>query len=131
MERRIVQFDFSAAFDRVSHRGLLYKLRSIGVGDQFLSIVSELFSERRQRVSLDGRVSASVDGVSGVHQGSVLEQLLFILYTSELFHIVGNHTVGYADNAMIYADIPRQLLCPQVMESLNQNLTTINTWCLK
>ena len=40
MKGRLVQLDFSAAFDRVSHRGLLYKLRSIGVGGQFLSIVS-------------------------------------------------------------------------------------------
>ena len=32
MKGRLVQLDFSAAFDRVSHRGLLYKLRSIGVG---------------------------------------------------------------------------------------------------
>ena len=29
MERRLVQLDFSVAFDRVSHPGLLYKLRPI------------------------------------------------------------------------------------------------------
>ena len=38
IEGRYVQLDFSAAFDRVSHRGLLYKLRSIGIGGQFLFI---------------------------------------------------------------------------------------------
>ena len=42
---------------------------------------------------LDGKVSASIDVVSGVLPGSVLGPLLFILYTSELFHIVGNHIV--------------------------------------
>ena len=31
MEERIVQFDFSVAFDRVCHYGLLYKLRYIDV----------------------------------------------------------------------------------------------------
>ena len=31
MERRLVQLNFSAVFDRGSHRGLLCKLRSIGV----------------------------------------------------------------------------------------------------
>ena len=41
--------DFSVAFDTVSHRGLLYKLRFIGFGRQFLSIVSEFPSDRRQR----------------------------------------------------------------------------------
>ena len=51
--------------------------------------------------TLNGRVSASVDVVSGVTQGCVLEPLLFILYTSELFHIVRNHIVGYADDTTI------------------------------
>ena len=50
------------------------------IGRQFLSIVSEFLSDRRQLVHLDGKVSASVDVVSGVPQGSVLGPLLFILY---------------------------------------------------
>ena len=32
MEYYIVQLDFSATFDRVSHSGLLFKLKYIGVG---------------------------------------------------------------------------------------------------
>ena len=32
MEGRLVQLEFSADFDRVGHRALLYKLRSIGAG---------------------------------------------------------------------------------------------------
>ena len=31
MEKRFVQLDFSSACDRLSHRVLLYKLRSIGI----------------------------------------------------------------------------------------------------
>ena len=38
-------------------------MRSIGVGGQFLSIVSEFLSDTRQRARLDGKVSASVDVV--------------------------------------------------------------------
>ena len=37
----------------------------------FLSIVSDFLSVRRHRVHLDGKVSAPVDVVSGVPQGSV------------------------------------------------------------
>ena len=58
--------NFSAAFDKASHCGLLYNLRSIGVGGQFLSIVAEFLSGRRQRVRLHGKANASVDVVSGV-----------------------------------------------------------------
>ena len=82
MEGRLLQLDFSAAFDGVSHCGLLYKLRSTGVGRQYLSIVSEFLNDRRQCVRFDVKVTAPVDVVSGVTQGSVLGSLLFILYTS-------------------------------------------------
>ena len=55
----LLKLDFSAAFDRVSHRGLLHKLWSIAVERQLLSIVSEFLSDRRQSGRLDGNVSAS------------------------------------------------------------------------
>ena len=90
MEGRLVQLDFSAAFDRVSHRGLLYKLKAIGVAGQFLSVVSQFLSDRRQRVRLNDKVRESADVVSGMLQCSVLRSLLLILFISELFHINGN-----------------------------------------
>ena len=81
---------------------------------------------------LDGKVSASEDVVSRVSQGSALEPLLFILllfilYISELFHIVGNYIVGHANDTTIYAVIPRPLSRPQVMGPLNQDLAAINS----
>ena len=82
---------------------LSVQLRSIDVGEQFLSIVSEILSDRRQRVHLDGNVRMSADMVSEVSQGSVLEPLLFILYTFELLFIAGNHIMGYADDAKMHA----------------------------
>ena len=37
-EARIVQIDFSVAFDAVKHQGILYKLCSVGIGGFVLSI---------------------------------------------------------------------------------------------
>ena len=54
MESFIVQLNFSAASDRVSHSGLLFKLKSIGVDGSVLSICREFLSNRRQRVVVDG-----------------------------------------------------------------------------
>ena len=84
MESYIVQLDFSAAFDRVSHSGLLFKLKSIGVCGTVLSICWEFLSNRRQRVIIDGATSEWKPIVSGVPQGSVLGPLMFILYNSEM-----------------------------------------------
>ena len=47
-ESYIVQLDFSAAIDRVSHSGLLFKLKYIGVGGSGLSICTEFISNHRQ-----------------------------------------------------------------------------------
>ena len=76
--------------------------------------MSLFLSDRKQRARLDGKFSESVNGVSGVLPGSVLELLLLLLYTSELFHTVGKHMVGCADVTTI---IPRPLSRPQVIES--------------
>ena len=64
MEGRHLQLDLSAAVDTVSRRTLLYKLKSIDVGGQFLSIVSEFLSTGRQRMHLNGKVIALVNLVS-------------------------------------------------------------------
>ena len=47
---------------------------------------------------VDGCRSELVDVVSGVPQGSVLGPILLLLYTSELFSILKNKLIGYADD---------------------------------
>ena len=83
-EARIVQIDFSAAFDRVTHQGILLKLCSVGVGSSVLSVLTQFLSNRSQFVVVDGCRSKLVNMVSGVPQGSVLCPKLFLLYTAEL-----------------------------------------------
>ena len=80
-----MQIDFSAAFDRVNHQGVLYKLGSVGIGASVLSLLTQFLSNRSQFVLVDGCRSKLVNVVSGVPQGSVVGPLLFLLYTSELF----------------------------------------------
>ena len=46
LEARILQIDFSAAYDRVNHQGNLYRLCSVGIGGSVLSILTEFLSNR-------------------------------------------------------------------------------------
>ena len=59
MGSNIVQLNFSAPFNRMSHSGLLFKLKFIGVGGSVLSICREFLSKRRQRVEVDGATIVS------------------------------------------------------------------------
>ena len=52
-EARIVQIDFSVAFDRVNHQGIPYKLCSVGIGGSVLSILTQFLSDRSQHVMVD------------------------------------------------------------------------------
>ena len=101
-----MQIDFSAAFDRVNHLCILYKLCSVGIGGSILSILTQFLSNRSQQVMVNGCRSKLVNDVSGVPQGSVLDPLLFLLYTSELFSILENKLIGYADDSTLMAVLP-------------------------
>ena len=67
-EARIVQIDFSAAFDRFNHQAILFMLCSVGVGGLVLSVLTQFFSNRTQYVVVDGCRSKLVNVVSGVPQ---------------------------------------------------------------
>ena len=62
-EARIVHIDFSAAFDRVNHQGILYKLCSVGIGGSVLSILTQFLSDRLQHVMVHGCRSKLVNVV--------------------------------------------------------------------
>ena len=70
-EAKIVRIDFSAAFERVNHQGILYKLCSVGSGGSGLSILIQFLSNRSQQVMVDGCLNKLVYVISGVLQRSV------------------------------------------------------------
>ena len=65
-----------------------------------------------------------------VPQSSVLGLLLFILYTSELFSIMENKLIGYADDdSTLMAVMPSPGIRVAVAESLICDLGRVSEWC--
>ena len=54
LEVRSVFLDISKAFDKVWHKGLLYKLKSMGISGKLYNLLENYLSERSQRVLLNG-----------------------------------------------------------------------------
>ena len=98
-----MQIDFSAAFDRVNHQGILYRRCSVDIEGSVMSILTQFLLNRSQHVMVDGCRSKLFCVVSGVPHGSVLGPLLFLLYTSELSSILENKLIGYADDSTLLA----------------------------
>ena len=78
---------------------------------------------------MDGCRSKRVNIVSGVPQGSVLGQLLFLLYTSELFSILENKLIGYDDDYTLTAFVIPTGVRVTVAEFLSLDLVKASEWC--
>ena len=83
---RIIQIDFSAAFDRFNHQEILYQLCSVGIGGSVLSILTQFLSNLSQHVMVYGCRSRLVNVVLGVPQGSVLGQCIPPTHLGDFFH---------------------------------------------
>ena len=62
-------------------------------------------------------------------QGSVLGPLLYLLYTSELFFILENKLIGYADDSTLISVVPSPGVRVTVAESLICDIGRVNEWC--
>jgi hypothetical protein len=72
----------SQAFDRVWHKGLEYKLRSL-LPKQYSDILTSYIRERTFRVKFENEYSGSKQ-IADVPQRSVLRSILYLLYTSDI-----------------------------------------------
>ena len=80
----VAYFDYAKAFDKVSHRLLLIKLKSYGINGKLLTWLESYLKDRKQRVVVGDAKSSWLEVVSGTTQGTVLGFLLFLIFINDL-----------------------------------------------
>ena len=86
--------DLSAAFDCIEHRMLLMKLAYYRFYDTTIKWITSYLEYRLAYVALGGAVSSINMTLHGVPQGSVLGQLLYLLYINKMTAVNKDNLCG-------------------------------------
>jgi hypothetical protein len=79
-----VLLDTENAFYTTRHLGLLQKLGKLKFLINLIKLITSLFSRRKLRVSVEGKMSMARDIQAGVPQGSVLAPTLYSIYINDM-----------------------------------------------
>ena len=128
LEVRAVFCDISKAFDRVWHKGLIYKLKRAGINGLLLDWLSDYLTNRKQRVVIPGGRSDWHFIRAGVPQGSILGPLLFLLYINDIVTDIQSCVRLFADDTSLYIIVDNPI---SAAEMINTDLETIHRWAEK
>ena len=115
----LIIMDFAKAFDKVPHRRLLHKLDYCGIRGSTHKWISSWLSGRSQQVVLDGQASDPVPVLSGVPQGSVLGQILFLIFINDLPDNIKSSVCLFTDDCVLYRNIHSLQDCLILQEDLD------------
>jgi hypothetical protein len=121
--------DLNKTSDYVNHDVLLSKLKFYGIIGKAYALLESYLYGRYQRAVTNSRYAHSNWGkiVSGVHQGSILGPLLFLLYTNDQPNTIKNTSIPilFADDTSIVVKNPNRIEYPNELTLILKN---INKW---
>ena len=112
--------DLEKVFDRVPREVISWSMRKLKIDEWFVRIVQSMYKEVRSRVRVGDEYSNSFDVRVGVHQGSVLNSLLFVIVLEALsmeFRTGYPWEILYADDDLMVS-----------AQSMDELLVKLRTW---
>lgn len=123
--------DISQAFDKVWHKGLLYKLKRALPHPAYVLLKSYL-TDRTFQVKFQETHTTLYNIQSGVPQGSILGPILYSIFTADLPLTDQTMTATYADDTAILAsDVNPSIASYKLQNHLNKLETWLKRWRIK
>ena len=111
--------DLEKAFDQVPRKVLWWALKSLGVEEWAERVIQGMYTDVKSRVRVNGQYSKEFGVGVGVHQGSVLRPLLFMLVLEAL-------------SPQFRTYVPCELLCADdlavMADSLEECIVRFKVW---
>ena len=128
-ETYVIALDIAGAFDRVWHDGLLAKIRSYGIDDALLDLITDYLRDRFLKVVVSGFESKEHKIEASVPQGSVLGPLFWNIFFDDILHLVPE-AQAFADDCTLSFEC-KDKNHSQTIYHINESLKTIISWSSK
>jgi len=117
--------DIEKAFNKVWHRGLIYKLLQFQLPIQLLKLLESFLQRRTFEVRFNESSSSTRPILAGVPQGSCLSPQLFSAYINDMPQHKDSKTALFADDTMFYAYGPTTNCA---VKRLQNQIDLASTW---
>jgi hypothetical protein len=129
-----IYFDIAAAFDKVWHNGLIYKLIKIKMETYLIKWIIEFLTNRKFYVVIEECKSVKTNISCGVPQGAINSPVLFSIYINDVptnCKKNSRYSLLFADDlAKLY--IFRKVCTTKTIEKeINIDLKKLEEWCSK
>ena len=113
-----------AKLDSVPHLKLLSKLESYGIKGSLLRWIKNFLTRRIQRIVINGCKSSFLPVSSGIPQGSILGQTLFLIYVNNLPEGILSSLKLFVDDTKLY----RVIKLETDRDVLQQDINRLMKW---
>ncbi|GBN07503.1 putative RNA-directed DNA polymerase from transposon BS, partial [Araneus ventricosus] len=121
-----VFLDVRKAFDRMWHKGLIYKLIANNLPCYLIDIITHYLRDRTFQVKINSILSEPGNIKAGTPQGSILSPLLYTIYTADFPKQNFIINCFFADDTAI---LVQGSTTKFIIKTLQKGLNEIENWC--
>ena len=121
----LIMLDIRKAFETVNHELLLLKLYHYEICGIAFKLIQSYLNNRSQFVNINNKFSKKLIIKHGVHQGSNLGPLLFLIYINDLPNALSCHTTLFVDDTCLLTQAKD---VSTLQKRCNNELSKVQQW---